>query len=316
MADRDNAPVLCIIVPCYIEAPVLADTNRALKGILRSMKERGEVAGGSHILYVDDRSTDSTWDVICSLADDEVKGVRLSRNCGHQCALLAGMEHSRGKCDVCVTIDADLQDDAGVMPEMLASYLSGADVVLGVREERRSDSWLKRSTAQAFYRVMRALGVDCLYYHADYRLLSARAMSDLLEYDERNLFLRGIVPCLGYRQDTIPYRRGERKAGESKYPFRKMLDFAVDGITSFSVRPVRMLFLLGALFMAVALGMGVYTLVRHFGGETIEGWTSLMLSIWFCTGILLIGMGITGEYIGKIYIEVKRRPRYKIAETI
>lgn len=313
---RASIPKLAIIVPCYIEAPVLRNTNRILTETMAHMATDGEISADSFILYVDDRSTDSTWEVIESIGGRNIRGIRLSHHSGHQVALMAGMEYAIDDFDCCVTIDADLQDDVSVIPEMVKAYRDGADIVYGVRKSRKTDSGLKRMTAAGFYGMMNRLGVDCVANHADFRLMSHRAVSDLLEYRERNLFLRGIVPRLGYDQARVFYERRERTAGISKYPLRKMLDFAADGITSFSVLPVRMLFWLGLIFTAIGIGIGIYTLVRYFIGETIEGWTSLMLSIWFCTGVLLIGLGITGEYIGKIYIEVKNRPRYKISDKL
>lgn len=316
--DYDRMPVVAIIVPCYNEQEVLDKTNDILSKLLSLLKNEGEVALKSFILYVNDGSTDSTWEIIKSLAkgDKNIKGVRLAKNGGQQNALLAGLEYSVGKCDLSITIDADLQDDINAIPKMIAAFKEGADIVCGVRDNRETDSWFKRSSAQSFYKVMRRLGVDCVYNHADFRLLSRRAMADLLSYGERNIFIRGIIPRLGYTQEQVSYARSEREAGQMKYPFKKMMEFAIDGITSFSVKPVRMLFWLGLFFMLGSLAIAIYTLIRHFTGETVEGWTSLILSIWFCTGILLLGMGIMGEYIGKIYIEVKRRPRYKIAEKI
>lgn len=312
----EKKPVLSIIVPCYLEEEALPKTNAALLDLISRMVSEGRVAQDSYILYVDDGSNDSTWETIKSLAGNNVKGIRLSGNCGQQNALMAGIEYAAGTCDVSVTIDADLQDDINVMPDMINAFKNGADVVCGVRTNRATDTWFKRTSAQSFYKIMRSLGVECVYNHADYRLLSRRAMNDLLEYGERNLFLRGIVPQLGYRQEIVSNTRKNREQGVTKYPFKKMVEFAIDGITSFSVKPVRMIFWLGLFFLIAALAIGIYTLIRYFTGETVEGWTSLILSIWFCTGILLIGMGIMGEYIGKIYIEVKHRPRYKIIEEI
>jgi len=290
------------------------------------MIDGGEISSDSFIVYVDDGSHDHTWEVITSLSEDAypsgadktsvlTEGVRLSRNFGHQYALLAGMEYVADNCDACVTIDADLQDDPTVIPDMIRAYKRGAEVVYGVRSRRENDGWFKKHSAHAYYRLLKTLGVDCVYDHADYRLLGSQALATLLQYKERNVFLRGIVPQLGFRQEKVYYRRGERKEGRSKYPFGKMLEFAADGVTSFSVIPVRMLFWLGLIFMATAFGVGIYVFIRYFNGETIEGWTSLILSIWFCTGVLLFGMGILGEYVGKIYVEVKKRPRYKISET-
>lgn len=317
MDDKEiGSPVLAIIVPCYDEEAVLPATNAALLDKLDDMIRAGSVSSRSFILYVDDRSSDNTWRLIKTFSSPRVGGIRLSRRSGHQCALLAGMEEALGKCDVCITIDADLQDDPDVLPQMVEKFIEGADIVYGVRKDRHTDSWLKRTTAGNFYRVMRGLGVNCVSNHADFRLMSRRSMEDLLEYGERNLFLRGIVSQLGYEQDAVFYTRRKRMGGYSKYPFRKMLDFAIDGITSFSVRPVRMLFWLGVVFMLTALGIGIYAVVRYSQGATIEGWTSLILSIWFCTGILLMGLGIVGEYIGKIYIEVKHRPRYHIVDKV
>lgn len=314
MNSHSTPPTLAIIVPCYIEAPVLSATNASLCKLLDRLAEEGKITKESFVLYVDDRSPDNTWEVINSLAGEQAKGIRLSRHSGHQMALMAGLEHTLGSFDCSITIDADLQDDISVIPSMIDAYSHGADIVYGVRTNRMCDSRFKRITAAGFYSTLHKLGVECISNHADFRLMSARAVKDLLEYEERNLFLRGIVPRLGYDQEMVYYERKERTAGVTKYPFRKMLDFAADGITSFSVTPVRMLLWLGLAFTAIGLGIGIYTLVRHFMGETIEGWTSLMLSIWFCTGVLLIGLGIIGEYIGKIYIEVKHRPRYKISD--
>lgn len=309
-------PRLSIIVPCYNEEDVIVSSNLELMRILNEMAGEGLAEADSFILYVDDGSKDKTWHLIkeLTLKYDCVKGIRLSSNRGHQNALLAGIDYSLDQCDASVTIDADLQDDIRAIPKMAKAYMEGADVVCGVRDNRETDSWFKKNSALTFYRLMQRLGVDCVYNHADFRLLSKRAMSDLLEYGERNLFLRGIVPKIGYVQEKVYYARGERTAGESKYPLRKMLEFAVDGVTSFSVKPVRMLFWIGMFFMVAATAIGIYTFIRYFMGETIEGWASLILSIWFCTGILLMGLGVMGEYIGKIYIEVKKRPRYKIAE--
>lgn len=314
---RETLPArLAVIVPCYDEAEVIATTTTVLLEKLDEMEREGLISGESFILYVDDGSKDMTWNEIGRVSGSRVKGIRLSRRCGHQCALLAGMEEVMGKCDCCVTIDADLQDDPDVLREMMSKYKGGAEIVFGVRRDRHTDSWMKRTSAANFYRVMRGLGVECVSNHADFRLMSAKATEDLLDYSERNLFLRGIVAQLGYQQDVVYYDRRKRTGGYSKYPFMRMLDFAIDGITSFSVRPVRMLFWIGLVFMLTAAIIGVYAIVRHFQGATIEGWTSLILSIWFCTGVLLIGLGIVGEYIGKIYIEVKHRPRYRISEKI
>ncbi|MFG6426493.1 glycosyltransferase family 2 protein [Lepagella muris] len=314
--DRERRIRLALVVPCFQEESALPRTNDVLTSLLLKMSEAGLVGDDSYIVYVDDGSTDGTWGLISGYACCRVKGIRLSRNFGHQYALLAGMEYVAGNCDACVTIDADLQDDPSVIPDMVRAYMDGSEIVYGVRSKRVGDGWFKRHSAHCFYTTLRHLGVECVYDHADFRLLGRDALSALLEYGERNVFLRGIVPKLGYRQSKVYYQRGERKAGSSKYPLGKMIEFAGDGVTSFSVRPVRMLFWLGVVFMMAALLVGIYVMARYFSGETIEGWTSLILSIWFCTGILLIGLGILGEYVGKMYVEVKKRPRYNIAETV
>lgn len=307
---------LAIVTPCLNEEEALPITINTLSLLLTELKNKGIIASESYLLLVDDGSSDSSWSLISAKACNSIKGIRLNRHCGHQMALLAGLEEALPSCDICITIDADLQDDINVIPEMLGLYKDGADIVYGVRRDRHTDSWLKKTTASTFYGTMRRLGVESVVNHADFRLMSSRAVADLLDYGERNLYLRGLVPLLGYRQEMVFYDRTPRCAGKSKYPFRKMFDFAVDGITSFSVRPVRMLFWLGIIFILTALAIGIYTLIRHFTGETIAGWTSLMLSIWFCTGMLLMGLGIIGEYIGKIYIEVKKRPRYRVADRV
>ena len=311
-------PVLARIVPCYNESEVIAKTNEELYRELHSMISGSLVSPESFLLYVDDGSKDDTWPQIVGFSQlgTDIHGIRLTGNRGPQNAILAGLEYVIQKCDVSITIDADLQDDIATLPKMIEEYRNGADVVCGVRKSRSTDSWFKKTSAAAFYQTMKKLGVNCVYNHADFRLLSRRAMTALLKYEERNLFLRGIVPGLGYRQANVYYDRKERAAGKTKYPLGKMMNFAIDGITSFSVRPVRMLFWLGLFFMVAATTIGVYTFIRYFTGETIEGWASLILSIWFCTGILLMGMGIMGEYIGKIYIEVKHRPRYEIMEEV
>lgn len=314
--ELNSPPLLAIVSPCLDEERVLPATFKVLRGVLDELKSEGRVSRDSFMLFVDDGSSDATWALISENASPDLRGLRLSRRCGHQCALVAGMEEAVATADICVTIDSDLQDDPHVIPLMLQAFTEGADIVYGVRRDRHTDSWLKKSTAAMFYSTMRRLGVESVSNHADFRLMSARAVMDMLCYEERNLFLRGIVPLLGYRQECVGYDRVPRQAGESKYPLPKMMDFAIDGITSFSVRPVRMLSVLGLAFVLVALAIGIYTLARHFSGETIEGWTSLMLSIWFCTGVLLMGLGILGEYVGKIYIEVKKRPRYRVAERV
>lgn len=308
-------PVLSIVVPCYNEQEVFPSTDSRLRGLMHRMKAEGLVAPGSFILYVDDGSRDATWSMIEDSSANhpgEVAGVKLGHNAGHQNALLAGLETARPLCDASITIDADLQDDIEAIPRMVREYDKGSEIVFGVRESRDTDTWFKRSSANAFYNLMRRMGVESVPNHADFRLMSSRAVAELLKYKEDNIFLRGIVPRIGLPQTQVSYDRKAREAGESKYPLKKMVNFAVEGITSFSIRPVRMVFGLGLIFVVIALAIFIYTIIRYFTHETIEGWTSLMLSIWFCTGILLLALGIIGEYIGKIFLEVKNRPRYVI----
>ncbi len=310
--------VLYIVVPCYNEQEVLPITTERLREQLKTMIDAQLVGEESRILYVNDGSIDSTWQIIEEHAREhkDVCGVKLAGNVGHQNALMAGLEAACERADIIISIDADLQDDVKVMTEMVEKYHQGCDIVYGVRRERKTDTWFKRNSALAFYKLMRRLGVKSIYNHADYRLMSRRAVQQLMNYRERNLFLRGIVPLVGYRTDSVYYDRTERMAGESKYPLSKMLNFAVNGITSFSIKPVRMVLTLGILFTLIALGILIYVLIAYFSGRTVSGWASLILSLWFIGGCVLIGLGIVGEYIGKIYIEVKDRPRYNVEKEI
>lgn len=287
-------------------------TIPAIDGLLRQLIAARKVSDRSFALYVNDGSRDATWDILSRGVKENPRmaALNLAANVGHQNALMAGLEAAMPLCDITVSIDADLQDDIEAIGRMVDEYAAGAEIVYGVRARRDTDTWFKRNTALGFYRLMKSLGVKSVYNHADFRLMSARAVGDLMRYGERNLFLRGIVPLLGYGQASVYYDRKERMAGESKYPLKKMLAFAVDGITSFSVKPVRMVLGAGVIFLLVALGILIYVLVRYEGGHTIPGWSSLILSVWFCSGIILISLGIIGEYIGKIYKEVKQRPRY------
>jgi glycosyltransferase involved in cell wall biosynthesis len=282
------------------------------------MKSQSLVSQESRLLYVDDGSRDDTWSIIERLAagGNDVAAVKLACNSGHQNALVAGLAAAVEHCDITVSIDADLQDDINVIPSMVEHYKQGCDIVFGVRRERKTDSWFKRTSAGMFYRLMNRLGVDTINNHADYRLMSRRAVLALLDYRERNLFIRGIVTKLGYKSACVYYDRSARLAGESKYPLRKMLNFAVDGITSFSVKPVRMVFMVGVLFLLVALIMLIYVLTAYFMGRAVSGWPSLILSVWLVGAFVLIGLGIIGEYVGKIYTEVKNRPRYNVDTTI
>lgn len=311
-----EAPVMAVIVPCYNEDEVLADTVATLISLLVSLECEELCSAASFVLLVDDGSHDATPDIIRMLAEKypgKVSGLLLSANVGHQNALMAGIETAATRCDVSVSIDADLQDDPHAIREMMRLYHDeGCEIVYGVRRSRASDSWFKRNSARTFYRMMRNLGVKSVDNHADFRLMSARAMKALCEYRESNLFLRGLVPKLGYRQASVFYDRRPRLAGKSKYPLGRMINFMLDGITSFSVKPVRMIFTLGVIFTFIALGIAIYTGIRWAGGYVVAGWSSLMLSIWFCTGMLLMALGVIGEYLGKVYTEVKRRPRYNV----
>lgn len=308
--------ILYIVVPCYNEQEVLDETASRLKLKLESLKSSGTISQNSRIMFVDDGSRDSTWQIIEALHESEktFSGLKLSRNKGHQNALLAGLMAAKEKADVVISMDADLQDDIDAVDAMLEKYFEGFGIVYGVRSDRTSDSAFKRATAQGFYKLMSFLGADVVYNHADYRLMSRAALEGLSGFREVNLFLRGIVPLIGYKTATVEYTRGERFAGESKYPFKKMLAFAFDGITSFSVRPIRYITILGFLIFAISLGFTAYAIFVKLFGYTVAGWSTLMASIWILGGLQLLALGIIGEYIGKIYFEVKSRPRY-IVET-
>lgn len=311
---EDKKPCLWIVVPCYNEALVLEQTTLHLLAVLESLQT--VVSPDSRILYVNDGSFDATWDIIERLhtEDRRIAGINLASNSGHQNALMAGLTTAIRYADLTVTIDADLQDDETVIKDMVRLAVEGNDIVYGVRSSRTTDTWFKRTTAQMFYRLMARMGVKTVYNHADYRLMSRRAVEALLCYEERNLFLRGLVPLLGYRTAQVEYARKERQAGESKYPLAKMLNLAFDGITSFSMSLVHMVLWLGILFLLIAIGITVWVVLCIIQQKAILGWSSLILSIWFCSGCLLIGLGIVGEYVGKIYMEVKRRPRYNIKD--
>lgn len=311
-------PCLAIVVPCYKEEAVLHETHKRLSQLLDQLIEEKQIASDSYILYVNDGSTDQTWPIIQDLYQHEsyACGLNLAGNVGHQNALMAGLDLVKDYCDIAVSIDADLQDDILVIAEMVRRYKEGYDIVYGVRKERKTDTWFKRETAQAFYRLMNMMGVKTVYNHADYRLMSKRALQQLARFRERNLFLRGLVPLIGYQTTCVYYNRSKRWAGESKYPLKKMLDFAIDGITSFSVKPVRMIFWLGCVFILIGIGVTIWTLYTHYIHDTVPGWASLIISIWLVGGFILAALGIVGEYIGKIYIEVKDRPRYNIERTL
>ena len=309
---------LYIVVPCYNEEEVLPETARRLRGKMSALMEAGKIAPDSHVLFVNDGSRDRTWAIIRELhqADPLFSGLDLSRNRGHQNALLAGLMTVKDRCDMAISMDADLQDDIGAVDEMVDKYLDGCDIVYGVRSSRETDTFFKRFTAESFYRLMNLLGANVVFNHADYRLLSRRALEGLSEFKEVNLFLRGIVPMIGYRSDTVEYERGERFAGESKYPLKKMVSFAMEGITSLSTKPIRYITLLGFLIFLVSIAMLIYSVVRWAMGDTIIGWASVICSVWAIGGLILLSLGVIGEYIGKIYLETKGRPRFLIRELL
>ena len=314
----EKTPILYIVVPCFNEQEVLPVSHEKLMALIKDMGDQGFIDGKSKLLYVDDGSRDDTWRLIEGFVEksQQVAGVRLAANSGHQNALMAGLAAAVEHADAVVSIDADLQDDINVIPQMVEKHAEGCDIVFGVRKERKADSWFKRTTAAMFYKLMKRLGASTVNNHADYRLMSRRAVLSLLDYHERNLFIRGIVTKLGYKTDTVYYDRTARMAGESKYPFRKMVNFAIDGITSFSVKPVRLVFTVGVVFLVIALIMLIYVLCAYFMGRAVSGWPSLILSVWLVGAFILIGLGIIGEYVGKIYTEVKNRPRYNVDTTI
>lgn len=309
---------LYVVVPCYKEEEVLPETSKRLKAKLTALIAQGKISPRSRILFVNDGSKDRTWPIIEELhASDRIfSGVNLSRNRGHQNALLAGLMTAVQYADMMVSMDADLQDDIDAMDRMIDAYHEGYDVVYGVRSSRKTDSFFKRFTAESFYRLMKAMGVDIVFNHADYRLMSRRAVEGLADFKEVNLFLRGIVPQIGYSWTTVEYERAKRFAGESKYPLKKMLSFAFDGITSFSVKPLRLILTLGAVIFALSLVMLLWTLVRWIAGATVSGWASLMCSIWMIGGIQLLALGVIGEYMGKVYSETKARPRFIIERVL
>ena len=311
-----NAPTLYIIVPCYNEEAVLPITAPQFLEKLHCLTERGQISDESRILFVDDGSGDETWAIIKSLArqDRHFRGIRQSRNRGHQNAVLAGLMEAKELCDITISIDCDGQDDLDAMDQMVEKYLGGCDVVYGVRSDRTSDSFVKRNSAQALYKLMHLMGAETVYNHADYRLLSSRVLRELADFQEVNLFLRGLIPLVGFQSDTVEYVRTVRLAGESKYPLKKMISLALNGITSLSVKPLRLIMTFG-IFVAIISFIGVlWAILRAFTGNTVAGWASTTCIVCFISGVQLICLGIIGEYIGKMYLEVKHRPRYIISE--
>ncbi len=310
------AKTLYIVVPCYNEEAVLHETSRQMLQLLKDMIRKELISQNSKIVFTDDGSKDKTWEIINRLTEDfnEIYGIKLAGNVGHQNALLGALMSVMDDCDCAISIDADLQDDIHVIPEMVQKFNEGNDIVYGVRKQRKSDSAFKRTTALGFYKLMKLMGVNIVYNHADYRLMSKKALKALSEFEERNLFLRGMVPLLGFKTETVYYDRTIRFAGVSKYPLKKMISFALDGITSFSITPIRIITSLGLIVCVFSFIMAVYAFVEKIIGNTSDGWASLMLSIWFIGGVQLLSIGLVGEYIGKIYKEVKRRPRYIVEE--
>lgn len=309
---------LYMVIPCYNEQEVLPETSKRLKEKLSTLVKAGKINPESRIIFVNDGSKDRTWEIIRRLHEEDpvFGGVNLSRNRGHQNALLAGLMTVKDHADMAISMDADLQDDINAIDEMVEKYLNGTDIVYGVRSSRAKDTFFKKATAEGFYKLMNTMGVNTVFNHADYRLMSKRALEGLAEFREVNLFLRGIVPMIGFSTDVVYYERGERFAGESKYPLGKMLSFAIEGITSLSTKPIRMITFLGFFIFLVSIGILIYSLVRHFMGATIVGWTTLMVSVWAIGGLILLSLGVVGEYIGKIYLETKARPRFLIEEFL
>ena len=312
------ADILYIVVPCYNEEEVLPETSRRLKEKLESLMAADKISPDSRVLFVNDGSNDRTWEIISQLHEQcsLFSGADLTRNRGHQNALLAGLMTAKERCDMAISMDADLQDDIDAVDAMVEEYYAGCDIIYGVRSSRKKDTFFKRLTAEGFYKLMNAMGAETVFNHADYRLMSKRALEGLAQFKEVNLFLRGIVPMIGYRTGTVTYERGERFAGESKYPLKKMLSFAMEGITSLSVKPIRMITGLGFLVFFISIAMLIYSIVRWAMGETILGWASLICSVWAIGGLILLSLGVIGEYIGKIYLETKERPRFLLREVL
>ena len=310
--------IIWLVIPCYNEQEVLPETSRQLEEIMRGLIKKDKISDKSKIAFVNDGSKDNTWNIITDLHEKNpmFTGINLAHNKGHQNALLAGLMTAKDYADAAISLDADLQDDVGVIEQFIDKFNEGKDVVYGVRSTRATDTVFKRSTAHAFYKLMKAMGADTLQDHADYRLMSKRALEGLAKYKEVNLFLRGIVPMIGYETDVVYYERHERFAGESKYPLKKMLSFAVDGITSCSVKPIRMITSLGTLVFTISIVMLIYFLIVWLLGHTVQGWTTIVISLWGIGGLILLSLGIIGEYVGKIYMEVKVSPRFIIEKLL
>lgn len=310
--------ILYMVIPCYNEEEVLPETTKRLEKKLSELIKKKVISEKSKVMYVNDGSKDKTWELIKNINKDNpmFTGICLSRNRGHQNALVAGLLTAKEYADVVISMDADLQDDINAIDEMLEKYYDGCDIVYGVRSARKTDTFFKRVTAEGFYKFMQMMGVDVVYNHADYRLTSKKVLNNFQDYKEVNLFLRGIFPLIGYKSDKVYYERAERFAGESKYPLKKMLNFAWDGITSFSVKPLRLICTLGFVILFISIIIMIYSLVRKLTDNTIDGWTFLNISIWFIGGLQMISLGIIGEYVGKMYNETKARPRFIVAENL
>jgi glycosyltransferase involved in cell wall biosynthesis len=310
--NKPFPPILAVVIPCFNEEPVLSETERQLSAVLADLIAKAKISPESFIYFVDDGSSDKTWQLIEDFHSKKrlVRGLKLAANAGHQKALLAGMLSLRGKADCIISADADLQDDLCAIEGMIDEYASGCDIVYGVRRSRNSDTFFKKTSAMTFYRLMKLMGVDIVYNHADYRLISNRALDALARFNEVNLFLRGIIPLLGFKTSQVFYDRQERAAGVSKYNFRKMISFAFDGMTSFSIVPLRIITVMGLLFSALSLIFGIWVLTSYMLGMTVPGWTSTVLPIYMIGGVQLLSIGLIGEYLGKVYREVKARPRY------
>lgn len=311
-------PILYIVIPCYNEEEVLPITSSKIIDKIHNLINKKKISTKSKICFVDDGSKDNTWNIVCELNTNNklVSGIKLSRNKGHQNALLAGLITNKEYADVIISMDADLQDDIDAIDAMIDNYNNGSEIVYGVRKSRKKDSFFKRNTAQLFYKLMRFMGVDIIYNHADYRLLSKKVLNQLEKFDEVNLFLRGIIPQIGYSSSIVYYERNKRAAGKSKYPLKKMIKFAVEGITSFSIRPLKMITSIGFIMSIFSFIMLAYAISMKIIGNTVSGWTFIIVSIWMVSGIQMLSMGIMGEYIGKIYSETKKRPKYIIEKEL
>ncbi len=315
---KNKSETLYIVIPCYNEEEVLEETTRQLREKIEKLLEEKLISSDSRVMYVNDGSKDKTWELIEKISKREkyFTGISLSRNRGHQNALLAGLMTAKKYADIIISMDADLQDDIGAVDEMLKKYYEGNDIVYGVRSARKKDTFFKKTTAEGFYKIMNAMGVEIVFNHADYRLTSKRVLNNLENYKEVNLFLRGIFPLIGYKSAKVYYERNERFAGESKYPLKKMLSFAWDGITSFSIKPITLIFNLGITILVISTFVLIYSIIVKLLGQTVPGWTFIICSIWVVAGLEMFSLGVIGEYIGKIYTETKGRPRYIISRNL